>query len=144
MSRLPLDTSVASSVRPVMPVRNALGAPAVSLFLFDRASGGAGFVVSFEHLMRLIFQRADQILDCKTPGCERGCAACVLTSDAPGGKDEPQSQLVSNARRALRCRTKLYSGQRSASGLTNLPSLRMQTLCIRTRSSDPHDVVVVP
>jgi hypothetical protein len=68
--------------------QNALGAPAVSLFLFDRATGGAGFAVSLEHLMRPVLRRAEQILDCKTPGCEKACAACVLTSDAPGGKDE--------------------------------------------------------
>ena len=68
--------------------RNALGAPAVSLFLFDRAAGGAGFAVSFEHLMRPVIRRAEQILDCETPGCGKACAACVLTSDAPGGKEE--------------------------------------------------------
>jgi hypothetical protein len=68
--------------------QNALGAPAVSLFLFDRAAGGAGFAVSLEHLMRPVIRRAEQILDCKTPGCEKACAACVLTSDAPSGKDE--------------------------------------------------------
>ena len=68
--------------------QNALGAPAVSLFLFDRAAGGAGFAVSFEHLMRAVIRRAEKILDCKTPGCEKACAACVLTSDAPSGKDE--------------------------------------------------------
>ena len=68
--------------------QNALRAPTVSLFLFDRAAGGAGFAVSFEHLMRPVIRRAERILDCETPGCERACAACVLTSDAPGGKDE--------------------------------------------------------
>ncbi|MFD2185097.1 DEAD/DEAH box helicase [Rhodoplanes azumiensis] len=68
--------------------RNALGAPAISLFLFDRAAGGAGFAISFEHLLRPVLQRAQHILDCRTPGCERACAACVLTSDAPDGKDE--------------------------------------------------------
>lgn len=67
---------------------NALGASAVSLFLFDRAAGGAGFAVSFEHLMRPVIRRAEQILDCETPGCEKACAACVLTSDAPRGQDE--------------------------------------------------------
>jgi len=68
--------------------QNALGAPAVSLFLFDRATGGAGFAVSFEHLQRPVMRRAEKILDCVTPGCEKACAACVLTSDAPTGKDE--------------------------------------------------------
>jgi DEAD/DEAH box helicase domain-containing protein len=68
--------------------QNALGAPTVSLFLFDRATGGAGFAVSFEHLMRPAIGRAEQILDCETPGCDKACAACVLTGDSPGGKDE--------------------------------------------------------
>ncbi|QOZ23118.1 DEAD/DEAH box helicase [Bradyrhizobium sp. CCBAU 51753] len=68
--------------------RNALGAPTISLFLFDRAAGGAGFAVSFEHLMRPVIKRAEHVLDCKTPGCKKGCAACVLTSDAPDGKDD--------------------------------------------------------
>ena len=72
----------------VSQTQNALGAPAVSLFLFDRAAGGAGFAVSFEHLMRPVFRRAERILACETPGCEKACAACVLTSDAPAGKDE--------------------------------------------------------
>ena len=67
--------------------KNTLAAPAVSLFLFDRAAGGAGFAVSFEHLMRPVIRRAEQILDCETPGCEKACAACVLTSDAPEEKD---------------------------------------------------------
>lgn len=72
----------------VEQAENALGAPAVSLYLFDRASGGAGFAVSFEHLMRPVFRGAEKILDCQTPGCEKACAACVLTADAPGGKGD--------------------------------------------------------
>ncbi|WP_316205347.1 DEAD/DEAH box helicase [Bradyrhizobium sp. SZCCHNS3004] len=68
--------------------RNALGALTVSLFLFDRAAGGAGFAVSFEHLLRPVIGRAEELLDCETPGCEKACAACVLTSDAPDGKDD--------------------------------------------------------
>jgi hypothetical protein len=67
---------------------NALGGLAISLFLFDRAAGGAGFAVSFEQLVRPVLRRAEHILDCSTPGCEKACAACVLTSDAPVGKDE--------------------------------------------------------
>jgi hypothetical protein len=38
--------------------------------------------------MRPVLHRAEQILDCQTPGCEKACAACVLTTDAPDGKDE--------------------------------------------------------
>lgn len=74
--------------------RTALGGPAVSLFLFDRATGGAGFSVSLEHLVRPVLERAERILDCRTPGCVRGCAACVLTADAPGGKDDLDRQAA--------------------------------------------------
>ncbi|MCL2713193.1 MAG: DUF1998 domain-containing protein [Alphaproteobacteria bacterium] len=63
------------------------GAP-VSLFLFDRATGGAGFAVSLDHLFMPVLLRAGQILDCQTPGCEKACAACLLTSDSAGGADD--------------------------------------------------------
>jgi hypothetical protein len=35
-----------------------------------------------------VIGRAEHILDCETPGCEKACAACVLTPDAPDGKDD--------------------------------------------------------
>lgn len=68
--------------------KTSLGGPAVSLLIFDRASGGAGFAVSLPDRLREVLNRADRILDCRTPGCQRGCAACVLTSDAPDGHDD--------------------------------------------------------
>ncbi|MFJ5486145.1 DEAD/DEAH box helicase [Hansschlegelia beijingensis] len=67
--------------------RNDLGAPAKSLLLFDRATGGAGFSVALEHRIESVLARTRRILDCSNPGCERACPACVLTSDAPDGKD---------------------------------------------------------
>jgi DEAD/DEAH box helicase domain-containing protein len=74
--------------------QNAFGAAAVSLFIYDRATGGAGFAVSFEDRIKPVIARAERILDCKTPGCEKACAACVLTSDAPTGKDELDRTLA--------------------------------------------------
>ena len=68
--------------------QSALGAPATSLFLFDHATGGAGFAVSFEHHIRKVLREAEKILDCHTPGCVKACAACVLTGDAPAGEGE--------------------------------------------------------
>ncbi|MDQ6436652.1 DEAD/DEAH box helicase [Mesorhizobium sp. LHD-90] len=68
--------------------KNHLGADAVSLLLFDRAAGGAGFSTSLESLLRPVLDRADRILDCRTPGCIRACPACVLVSDAPEGVDK--------------------------------------------------------
>jgi hypothetical protein len=72
----------------VTKTRNALDGEAASLFLFDRATGGGGFATSFEMLLRPVLDRTRRILDCATPGCEQACAACVLTIDAPSGKDE--------------------------------------------------------
>ncbi len=67
--------------------RNALGGNCTSLYLFDRAAGGAGFAVLFEDHVRDVIEEAARILDCKTPGCENACAACVLVSDGPRGED---------------------------------------------------------
>ena len=67
--------------------RNALGGQVFSLFLYDRAAGGGGFSVLAEPRIRSVIDGAQNVLDCKTPGCERGCSACVLTSDAPDGPD---------------------------------------------------------
>lgn len=67
---------------------NAFEGKTRSLFLFDKASGGAGFAASAEHHFSEMMQRAWSILNCATPGCETGCPACVLVSDAP---DEPDS-----------------------------------------------------
>lgn len=65
----------------VRPAASVLGDRTHSLFLFDRASGGAGFapqaVSSYEDLLA----EARDILDCNQPGCTNGCSACVLTSD---------------------------------------------------------------
>jgi DEAD/DEAH box helicase domain-containing protein len=97
--------------------QNALGAPAVSLFLFDRAAGGAGFAVSLEHLMRPVVRRAEHILDCETPGCEKACAACVLTGDAPGGKDElDRTAALSFLRAHLKFPEELGPGDRFVDG----------------------------
>jgi ATP-dependent helicase YprA (DUF1998 family) len=96
--------------------QNALGGPAVSLFVFDRAAGGAGFAVSLEHLIRPVIGRVDRILDCRTPGCETGCAACVLTSDAPEATDElDRKAALEFVRTHLRFPVTLDSDDRFAS-----------------------------
>ena len=58
-----------------------------SLLLFDKASGGAGFSISLENMLASVLKGCENILDCRTPGCVTGCAACVLTSDAPAQED---------------------------------------------------------
>ncbi|MGW8191965.1 DEAD/DEAH box helicase [Sphingomonas hankookensis] len=67
-----------------MAVRRAgtpLGQVTHSLFLYDRASGGAGFAPQAVALYEALLYDAERILDCPAPGCERGCSACVLTAD---------------------------------------------------------------
>lgn len=69
-----------------MAVRAAttpLGARTHSLFLYDRASGGAGFSPQTVGWWDELVAEAARILDCpqSDSGCVRGCSACVLTAD---------------------------------------------------------------
>ena len=85
--------------------RNALGGQVFSLFLYDRAAGGGGFSVLAEPRIRSVMDGAQKILDCKTPGCERACSACVLTSDSP---DAPDSLDRSSALQFVKSHLKLH------------------------------------
>jgi hypothetical protein len=58
-----------------------LGQLTYSLFLFDRASGGAGFAPQAESMFEVLVADARNILDCAEPGCQTGCSACVLSPD---------------------------------------------------------------
>lgn len=67
-----------------MAIRRAatpLGQVTHSLFLYDRASGGAGFAPQAVSLYEALLGDAEAILDCPAPGCTTGCSACVLTAD---------------------------------------------------------------
>ncbi|MBR0878556.1 DEAD/DEAH box helicase [Bradyrhizobium liaoningense] len=61
--------------------RNRLGGRSVSVFLFDKASGGAGFAVQADDQFADVLKDAEKILDCRVPGCVNGCPSCVLTAD---------------------------------------------------------------
>lgn len=58
-----------------------LGQLTHSLFLFDRASGGAGFAPQAASMFEVLITDARNILDCPEPGCQTGCSACVLSAD---------------------------------------------------------------
>lgn len=58
-----------------------LGQLTHSLFLFDRASGGAGFAPQAASMFEPLIADARNILDCSEPGCQTGCSACVLSAD---------------------------------------------------------------
>ena len=70
--------------------RNRVGGRSVSVFLFDRSSGGAGFAVQADDHFAEILNEAEKILDCSVPGCVTGCPSCVLTTDM----SEDESRLL--------------------------------------------------
>lgn len=69
------------------PSRNAMTTSTISLFLHDRAAGGAGYVVQAANEMRTILRSARRILDCPR-ACSHACSSCVLVSDAPEREED--------------------------------------------------------
>nr|WP_246748148.1 DEAD/DEAH box helicase [Methylobacterium sp. SD274] len=60
---------------------SALGGATHSVYLYDRAAGGAGFAPRLVEMFEELLRDARAILDCLRPGCDGGCSACVLASD---------------------------------------------------------------
>ncbi|TPL71382.1 DEAD/DEAH box helicase [Mesorhizobium sp. B2-3-15] len=67
--------------------RNAMTSTTLSIFLYDRAAGGAGYVVRAADDIRAILKSARAILDCPRK-CTHACSSCVLVSDAPEKEEE--------------------------------------------------------
>lgn len=65
----------------VEPRKTAMGGRSHTLFLFDRAAGGAGFSPRARDLFAKLLKPVRDLLDCTVEGCVTGCSACVLTSD---------------------------------------------------------------
>jgi DEAD/DEAH box helicase domain-containing protein len=65
----------------IKPARTDIGQTTHSLFLFDRAPGGAGYAGQAVTLYEALLKDARRILDCPQAGCVRGCASCVLAPD---------------------------------------------------------------
>ena len=88
-----------------------------SIFLFDRAVGGAGFAVQAGPLLLEILPEATEILDCKVPGCRTGCPACVLTSDLSEDDAEGLDRMAAleGARRIALMPRRNWSPMRSTS-----------------------------
>lgn len=66
---------------------DALAATTHSIFLFDHASGGAGFSSSVSAHFPQMLAAAESLLDCKVDGCITGCSSCVLTADLRDQQD---------------------------------------------------------
>lgn len=69
------------------PSHNTMMMGTLSIFLYDRASGGAGYVTAAANNLRPLLKMARQHLDCPR-GCANACSACVQVPDAPEGLDE--------------------------------------------------------
>jgi len=67
--------------------RNAMTSPTLSIFLYDRAAGGGGYVARAADSMRAVLRDARKRLDCPRK-CAHACSACVLVSDAPEREEE--------------------------------------------------------
>ena len=67
--------------------RGPMGQDTHSIYLYDSAEGGAGFATSVSDDLVRVLEDARSILDCTAPGCERGCASCVLTNDLYDGQN---------------------------------------------------------
>lgn len=59
---------------------NELGRRTHSVYLFDEASGGAGYAPRLLDDIYRVFERAARVLDCPKK-CDKGCSACVLAAD---------------------------------------------------------------
>jgi hypothetical protein len=73
----------------------ALNEKMVSLFLFDRASGGAGFAVQAPLRLSGLWKEISDILDCELK-CDAGCSNCVVNRDV-GDHDSPVDRKLALA-----------------------------------------------
>ncbi len=80
----------------VSSVRDALDNPVYSVYLFDTAQGGAGYVSQAVEWLPELFVRVREILTCPR-GCDSACQACLLSFDTQHHVD----QLDRNAALAL-------------------------------------------
>jgi ATP-dependent helicase YprA (DUF1998 family) len=64
----------------VAPRKSPLGAITHSIFLYDHASGGAGYSPRLLEDVADLLRDAGNVLACKLD-CERGCSSCVLVAD---------------------------------------------------------------
>ena len=90
--------------------RNSLGRKTFVIGLFDKATGGAGYVSDAVNEFGALIDRTIDILDCEMH-CENGCSSCVLTSDAPAGgaNNLDRRGALTFAREHLRCNDNLLA-----------------------------------
>ena len=90
----------------VEPRKGRLDQETHSIFLFDRNAGGAGFATRLLDDAPSLLNEAQKILDCTVPGCEKGCASCVLAPDLF------KQQEIVDRKAALLCVEELLAGMK--------------------------------
>jgi len=90
--------------------RNSLGRKTFVIGLFDKATGGAGYVSDAVNEFGALIDRTIDILDCEMH-CENGCSSCVLTHDAPAGgtNNLDRRGALDFAKKHLRCKDNLLA-----------------------------------
>lgn len=66
-----------------------------AIFIYDKASGGAGFASTANKYIVEMFKNAKQTLECKN-GCEKACHSCLLTFDTRFIADKLNRHLALN------------------------------------------------
>jgi len=64
----------------VIPTRDISGRPAYSIYLFDTAQGGAGYVSQALQCLPALFYKGKEILQCPR-NCDIACQGCLLSYD---------------------------------------------------------------
>ncbi|MBJ6127394.1 DEAD/DEAH box helicase [Microvirga splendida] len=54
----------------------------LSILLYDRAAGGAGFATQAPEIIADLLRSARSILDCHAEGCQTACPSCILAGDS--------------------------------------------------------------
>ncbi|MDT0575597.1 DEAD/DEAH box helicase [Croceicoccus sp. F390] len=112
-----------------------LGRRAPSVYLFDEASGGAGYAPRLLDEIYHVFERAGRVLDCPKE-CEMGCSACVLAADLykQQGRLDRRSAL-SAVRTFLETNAELPEEDRAVADARAINDAA-NTILLRARSGD--------
>ena len=112
-----------------------LGRKTPSFYLFDEASGGAGYAPRLLDDIHHVFERASHVLDCPKE-CEMGCSACVLAPDLykQQGRLDRRAAL-SSVRAFLEKNAELPAEDRAVADAKAV-SDAANTILLRARSGD--------
>jgi len=77
------------------PTRNELGESAYTIYLFDTATGGAGYVSQAVLRLHELLREAESVLDCPR-NCDSACQGCVLTYDTQHHLDDLNRHVARN------------------------------------------------